>query len=373
MRPKFLAILGGLWLCLVIGATVNAAPLQNQSARDYLVNSTQNHWTAQAVYVLGDHLSGDYLRSSACRIDDYAPVSACAGPIMGITALGQDPRTYAAVDLVKNLTDIYETTRADRSITLSEAVFAIIALKAAGEPDSHEIIQNARQFLLNNQNGDGGWAFDIGFASDTDVTAMAMMALLEINTPPFNPAVAAALAFVRQSQNPDGGFHGVWDSGSNANTTAWVISMIYALGQDPERIDWQADGMSPVDYLLSLQTDRGWFEYQLGAGNFLPVDTTAQAVIALSGAFYPVRRIDYVPAVTPAPVSGGGGGGFVPPAVESPITKFPSAEDRQETNNHQDTIINDQTGIECRGDSCDRPAEDEEEFSIYNFQFTINI
>ncbi|OGY79862.1 MAG: hypothetical protein A2445_01140 [Candidatus Jacksonbacteria bacterium RIFOXYC2_FULL_44_29] len=359
MRSKFFLIAISLFFLICPFNSTLAAPGKNQLAADYLKASEPNYWTTQALYKLGElPLSGDYLRSATCAEGDYAAVAVCAGPILGITALGSDPRIFASVNLVDNLVNFYNSEVTAGTITLNEAVLAILALRAAGEPADNQTIVAAKDYLLNNQNADGGWAFAVGFGSDTDVTAMAVMAMMEEGMTSDDPVLVKAINFIKTNQNDDGGFHGVWDNISNANSTAWVISMIYKIRQDPETVDWSQAGGSPVTFLNSLQTLDGWFEYQLGAGNFLPVDTTAQAGIALAGGYYPVRKITYSPPAPPAlpaplpspgmilsfPSSGGSGGGSSqiqspPPQPEPQKSNDKSVESNPQPNQEVSEVV----------------------------------
>lgn len=274
------------------------ADYDQQKTIEYLKTAPQNYWTAQALYQLGqEEIPPDYLQSITCD-----SVISCAGSILGITAMAKDPRSFSDQDLISILHNVYQTDLENHT-SINDSAFAILTLKAAGERDSNEMIIEAKDYILDNQNVNGGWAFAVGFDSDTDVTAMSVMALLEVNLTADDPQIINAVDFVKTNQNQDGGFHGVWDDISNANSTAWTLSMIYKLGQNPEAGDWAKEGGNPASFLKTLQTEEGWFEYQLGQGNFLPVDTTAQAAIALAGGYYPVRKISYSPPSVP---TGGG-------------------------------------------------------------------
>ncbi|MFH1712759.1 MAG: prenyltransferase/squalene oxidase repeat-containing protein [Candidatus Jacksonbacteria bacterium] len=277
------------------------ADYDQQKTVDYLKDAPQNYWTTQALYQLGQtDIDGGHLRSVICdsAID-------CAGPILGITALGEDPRTFTDQNLINILHDSYQTDLENHT-NINDSAFAILALKASGEQNSNETIIEARNYILDNQNTNGGWAFAVGFDSDTDVTAMSVMALLEVNIIADDLQIINAVDFVKTNQNQDGGFHGAWDDISNANSTAWALSTIYKLGQDPEVGDWAKEEGNPVSFLKTLQNDSGYFGYQ-SAGeieNAYSAVTTAQAAIALAGGYYPVRKISYSP---PAPPPRGGG------------------------------------------------------------------
>lgn len=295
-------------LACFIGASVifgvtqhtDAAPIKDQAAADYLINASQTHWSAQALYILGEeNIPEGNLKDTEC---DSAIL--CAGPILGITALGQDPRSFAKEDLVAKLLSFSANNQLGDPTYLNDDIFGILALIASGVPSDDASVAGSKTFLLQNQNSDGGFGWIVG-SSDVDDTAMAVMALIEAGVSKIDPGVQNAIFYIKQSQNADGGFPydpvSPWGTNSNANTTAWVMSMAYKLGEDPESESWSKNWNTPAVFLKSLQTPEGWFEYELGGGNALPVDTTAQAAIALAGGSYPVRKIVYTPPAPPSP------------------------------------------------------------------------
>src|SRR3990167_4637842 len=104
-------------------------------------------------------------------------------------------------------------------------------------------------------------------SSDVDDTAMAVMAMLEAGVSLGDTAIQNAVSYIKLSQNADGGFPydplSPYGTNSNANTTAWVVSMAYKLGEDPENAAWSNGDNTPVAFLQSLQTQDGWFENEL--------------------------------------------------------------------------------------------------------------
>ncbi|MEZ4582265.1 MAG: hypothetical protein R3A10_11645, partial [Caldilineaceae bacterium] len=97
---------------------------------------------------------------------------------------------------------------------------------------------------------------------------------------------------LRRAQNDDGGFGydpaTAAEYGSDANSTAYALQALYALGEDPAGAAWTRgpDGASPIDFLLNAQLDDGTIEWQPGSGaNLL---ATQQAVPALLGRSFPL-------------------------------------------------------------------------------------
>jgi hypothetical protein len=139
----------------------------------------------------------------------------------------------------------------------------------------------ALNHILPEQNSDGGF---IGYEnSDTDATGMALTALALFNDgsyPNVRSAIDSALLYLHnvQRQQSDGGFSGEW-AGSNSNSAAVALWGLKALGADIDN-DWSVNGLTPVDALLSFQTDEGGFGFTDKSEN--NSFATPQAALALA-------------------------------------------------------------------------------------------
>lgn len=270
--------------------TSNLAFGDTNSSLDYLASKTQNPWITMALIAGGRDATIEYLKTA-----DGEDASSIETPIMAIAAAGEDPKTFPEKDLIQKLKGFYKDGQIGDVSLLNDDIFGIIALEAAGEPSSDPVISGASNFIINNQNPDGGWAFAVGGTSDTNMTAMAITALLESGSSSNDAKIKKAVEYLKNSQNEDGGFpydpKSPWGTASDASSDAWVISAIYKLGEDPEGNEWTKGGNNPINHLKSLETLSGFFEYQEGSGedSFSPI-TTSYAVIALSGKAYPVLK-----------------------------------------------------------------------------------
>ena len=154
---------------------------------------------------------------------------------------------------------------------------------------SETVPASAVEALVGHQQADGGWEWQAGFGTDTNTTALAVQALIATGADPVDPAIAAALDFLKSAQQADGGF--VYDPaspdfGSDANSTAYVVQALAAAGEDATGERWTVDGVTPYDFLLSLQQPDGSFVWQAGTpANLL---STAQAIPALLSRPYPL-------------------------------------------------------------------------------------
>lgn len=216
--------------------------------------------------------------------------------ILALCAAGRADMVRAAgsppVDLVQRLLAYRHISAGNFSLSttdpspadISTTIWAILALSSV-QLES-EVVEKAVAWLLSVQGNDGGFSFQTGAVKDIDDTAAAIQALLAGGIPRDHPAVKAAISFLRQHQNPDGGFPSwVTDRRSTAESTAWTLQALNALGEDINA--WKKQN-SPVQYLVSLQRSSGLFAHQ-GSQVATPLMTTTQAVIALSGKSFPVR------------------------------------------------------------------------------------
>lgn len=251
---------------------------------DYLKNQTQGPWLTMALISAGENPDTTYLKTI-----DSSSVIALTAPILAMTAAGLDPRTYPDINSITKLKSYYSDGQLGDASTLNDDIFGLLALLSSGETISDPVVSGVQTMILDNQNNDGGWGFMVGGSSDTNMTSMAIMALLKSGISSSN--LVEAKAYLQEAQNNDGGFPydplSPWGTASDASSDAWVISAIHALGEDP--LNWIKDGHNPVEHLLSLQVNDNFFQYQLGSGedSFSPI-TTAYAVTALGGNFYPL-------------------------------------------------------------------------------------
>ncbi len=172
--------------------------------------------------------------------------------------------------------------------TVNTTIWAILALKAAGETDGG--LNGAITWLVAQQNGNGGFGSQPSSASDVDDTAAAVMALRasfsnRAGMGASNPVIVDALAYLKSAQRGDGGFPSMpTDGRSYAESTAWATQAIVACGQSPS--SWNKGSNTPLSFLRRLQQPSGLFAHRVGAISN-PLMTTTQAVIALAQKPFP--------------------------------------------------------------------------------------
>jgi prenyltransferase beta subunit len=283
---KLLAIIFGLGLIL--------SPLEATSAYDstaaltYLQNHANSPWSTMALSLLNaSSIPSDYLKTinSNNAIDLEAP-------ILAIAALNQDPRNFGSTDYVAKLESFHSSGQIGDQTALNDDIFGILALVAAGQPLTDATITDAKNFLLQHQNSDGGWGFATGSGSDSNTTAAAIVALAAVNLSSSDTHIQNALTYLKTAQNSDGGFtydpKSSYGTASDSSSTAWVLWALDALNIDQST--FSQGSLTPKNFLESNQTPSGYFKFQNDSSeDSFSAITTAYAVIALLGKTLPVH------------------------------------------------------------------------------------
>jgi hypothetical protein len=170
-----------------------------------------------------------------------------------------------------------------------DVALAVLALRGGGREVPAAILDG----LVSRQQPDGGWAFAKGQPSDTNTTAVALMALASSGRGD-SPAARRAVSFLDGQQFDSAGWG--YDKRSrdiksmDANSTGLVLSALSAIGIDQE--GKARSGVTPRDALLRLQVPAGGFAFdpaKFGAGVADQL-ATAQALVGLAGRSLPVER-----------------------------------------------------------------------------------
>ena len=153
--------------------------------------------------------------------------------------------------------------------------FGILALRAAGA----KVPTRAVAWLAHQQDHDGGFNYSTGGAvSDVDDTGAVLEALAGTG---HQAIVRRAVSFIRAQQNPDGGFPADAGEASNAQSTAFAVQGLIAVGVSPESVR-RGRSRTPIGYLRSLIRPDGAVDYARRVVQ-TPVWVTAQAELALAG------------------------------------------------------------------------------------------
>jgi hypothetical protein len=261
-------------------------------------------WVALAMEARGVHPASlsrggasvlDYLRSTANEVSTTGDIERT---ILVLAAAGLSPRSFEGRDLVGRL---LRRRGGDGSWggQVNPTAFGILALEAAGRTGG-----NARSaaWLRGAVNGDGGWGFLKSAQSDPDSTGAVLQALAAAGGS--GGALAAGVRYLRGAQRGGGGF-ALSGGQVNAQSTAWAVQGLIAAGVRPPKV--RSGGRSPLDYLASLRAGDGHYRYSRSSDH-TPVWVTAQALLAVSSAEFPLPRVS---ASSLGASTGSGGDGAV--------------------------------------------------------------
>jgi energy-coupling factor transport system substrate-specific component len=227
--------------------------------------------------------------------------------ILALRACGASPRSLPSGDPVARLLR-YRAADGSFGRLVNLTAFAILALRAAGEPAGSPAVKDAARWLAHQQNRDGGFGYAArGSASDVDDTGAALQAVVAASAPD-GPVVLGAVNYLIRNQNADSGYPQQRGGLSNAQSTAWAVQGLIAAGRDPSHVS--RGGRSPLDYLRSLVAADGSVRYSTGSAQ-TPVWVTGEALAALAGKPLPVAPVPTgAPnALKSVPASAGGNGG----------------------------------------------------------------
>jgi energy-coupling factor transport system substrate-specific component len=277
----------------------------------------------------------DYLRS---HIDELNSPGDLARTILALEGAEVDPHAFGGHDLVSALAKRRRSNGSFEGWPGSTA-FATIALRTAGG----ESVEPSVAWLVKVENDDGGWGDVPNSPSTADGTGAVMQAI------PGTSAAKHGLGFLRNTQLPSGGFALGGAGAVNAQSTAWAVQGMIAVGTDPASVHER--GKSPLEYLAARQDADGHYRYS-DSSDQTPVWVTAQVLTATAGDSFPVTpvarpstpspqsesAISGSSPVAPPPASGtgsaqdlleafeqsAGGIGSPPPGGSSPAGESPS-------------------------------------------------
>jgi hypothetical protein len=258
--------------------------------------------------------------------------------LLVVDAAGTDPHDFSGFDLVDEIlrrelpNGSFPYTEGGRG-EVNDTIFAILALSPIAEPSAEAAVTQGAEWLLTEQNDDGGWYFSVkGPTSEVDMTGAAMEALVA-------KAQDEGFEYLEEAQLPDGGFPALpkTERESNVASTAWAVQGIWATGQNPEgwAIGSGAEAVEPLDYLESMQDPVDGHERWKAGQDQNGIWMTAYVTPALAGQALPVpiaaRSQAGPPSCQEAPpkaetgvIAGGGGDG-------APFFSRPKAESKGKT------------------------------------------
>jgi Squalene-hopene cyclase C-terminal domain/Prenyltransferase and squalene oxidase repeat len=218
--------------------------------------------------------------------------------LLVVDATGTDPHDFADFDLVEEIlarelpNGSFPYVPGGRG-EINNTVFAMLALSPITEPAAQEAVQNGADWLVTQQNGDGGWSWEVkGSRSEVDLTGAAIEALNAAGRHD-SEAQEKALRYLHEAQRGDGGFAEFPDEAeSNVASTAWGVQGLWAAGENPET--WLTGSgeatEEPLDYMESLQQPDGHIRWK-ASSDLNGIWMTAYVAPAFAGQALPIPAV----------------------------------------------------------------------------------
>lgn len=220
--------------------------------------------------------------------------------ILAIVATDGNPTNFGGVNYVQNLETFYNNNQIGDTCALNDDIFGLLALVASGTSSNTQIKQDVLNFIINQQDStDGGFSWSVPscpwYGTAADMTAAAIQALQTakdngLTNSNLDDAITKAKNYLLTNQNSNGGF-GYFGS-SDADTTGWVLMAFNALG-----IKDSSQATNAKNYLSSTQQADGGFLSWSGSDS----TTTSQALIALAGKSWVLKIFTSSVASSPTP------------------------------------------------------------------------
>lgn len=226
------------------------------------------------------------------------PTTAFERELLLVDAAGTDPHDFAGFDLAAEIlarelpNGSFPYVPGGRG-EVNDTVFAVLALSPIDEPVAREAVQRGADWLLTQQNEDGGWSWEVkGSRSEVDLTGGAIEALNAAGRHG-GAAEEGALEYLREAQRPDGGFAEYpGEPESNVASTAWSVQGLWAAAENPET--WLTGSgeasEEPLDYMESMQQPDGHARWKKSS-DLNGIWMTAYVAPAFAGQALPVPAV----------------------------------------------------------------------------------
>jgi Prenyltransferase and squalene oxidase repeat len=287
------ALIVALALLLTTAAAANAATathylLSRQTASGGFAESGSGspsavvtEWTmmglrAAGVAPAGVHRSGGKTAIAylAARAGSWTNAYDLERGILAIVAARRNPSAFAGRNLVAALRGKIGSHGGIGSAANS-TYWGVLALRAAGSP----VPARTLSYIRSRRHRNGGYAWSISAAPDSNDTAAAVLALHAAGVGCGNIAVSRGLAYLRSSQASSHGYALLPGSAADSQSTSWAIQARHACGLRNARAR---------RWLLARRLPNGAYNYQPGT-TITPAFVTAQVLPAVHGRWYPVR------------------------------------------------------------------------------------
>jgi hypothetical protein len=211
--------------------------------------------------------------------------------------------TYYYLDKATNLSHYSPGGGASTYAAVQTTAWAVVANEALTDG----VVETSTiNWLVAQQNADGGWGYSPKDESNVNDTGLALLALHAIGYGSGSQEMTDGLDYLKAQQRGNGGYS-KWpdDRHANADSTSWAISGIRSAGANPSTV--LTNGHSPLGYLHSLQQSSGGVAPAVGDSASL--GPTTRAVQSFTGVLmpyarahdpYPVKYKPFFKSVTPS-------------------------------------------------------------------------
>jgi hypothetical protein len=194
--------------------------------------------------------------------------------ILAVVALDKNPARFAGRNLLHALrTKVAPNGRIGRYS--NSTYWGVLAFRAA----KVRLPSHSLAYIRSLQGTAGGYGYAPGTGADSNDTAAAVMALRSGGIPCAWGAVAQAYDYMHTLQRSDLGYALTASSGSDSQSTSWVIQA---------RIKCGFGNRGALGYLADRKLASGAYAYRAGLVQ-TPAWVTSQVLPAVHGRAYPIR------------------------------------------------------------------------------------
>ena len=237
----------------------------------------------------------DFLASDSAgwvnQVDSDAPgfnVARAGQLLTAIAAANENPNNFSenSINYIHQIISFFDpgtgTFGNATPENVLDQVWAIIGLAA----NNASVPLQSVEWLRSAQLEDGSW--NDGYGNFLDTTPLAILAIISSEHLALDtPEIRLAMDYLQDKQQSDGGWQTIWDSNTNASTTAMIAQAIFASGHTPTNVNWKKENGNPHSALLALVQENGAI-----GGDFTNAYSTADAIVGLSGKW--ITRLGYV-------------------------------------------------------------------------------
>jgi len=232
----------------------------------------------------------DYINSRACT---YSSATDIERTILALAAANVDLDKITGCDLQAEL-----NAQKDPSGKIGPDIMSTIFGALAYSSINSSIDQTTIDYIVSQQQGDGGW--NSGWGTESNITAQAIMALSAAGFDKTSMTITNAKQYLKNLQITSGGIKydtNFWSVDSDAYSDAYTLQAISILGESANDDYWMVDSKSILSDLARFQKDDGSYLFSADPdwGDTTPVWTTSIVVPALEGKPLGWRGVDLKP------------------------------------------------------------------------------